>query len=188
MLTQEKITKNAAKYFKTGETYDFMPQGLVELLGVDMIKAPASTHKNMYNAFEGGLIEHLLTVAKYAMNINETLPENMKLTKESILKVALLHQIGKAKLYVPCESQWHRDNQGKMYEFNPNITALKLGERSIVYALSHGVKLTDEEISAIVNFDKTDDDLQAKYHNSLLGDIIKMANTLAIKESQLEQK
>lgn len=101
MLTQEKITKNAAKYFKTGETYDFMPQGLVELLGVDMIKAPASTHKNMYNAFEGGLIEHLLTVAKYAMNINETLPENMKLTKESILKVALLHQIGKAKLYVP---------------------------------------------------------------------------------------
>jgi hypothetical protein len=75
-----------------------------------------------------------------------------------------------------------------MYEFNPNITALKLGERSIVYALSHGVKLTDEEISAIVNFDKTDDDLQAKYHNSLLGDVIKMANTLAIKESQLEQK
>jgi hypothetical protein len=54
--------------------------------------------------------------------------------------------------------------------------------------LSHGVKLTDEEISAIVNFDKTDDDLQAKYHNSLLGDVIKMANTLAIKESQLEQK
>ncbi len=35
---------------------------------------------------------------------------------------------------------------------------------------------------------RVDDDLQAKYHNSLLGDVIKMANTLAIKESQLEQK
>jgi hypothetical protein len=37
-----------------------------------------------------------------------------------------------------------------------------------------------------MNFDKSEDDLQAKFHNSLLGDLLKMANTLAIKEYQFE--
>lgn len=186
MLTQEKIAKNAAKLFKTGETYGFMTQDLIEFLGVDMVKAPASTHKDMYNAYEGGLIQHLLTVAKYATNVNETLSDEMKVSKDSLLKVCLLFQIGKAKLYKPCESQWHRDNQGKMYEFNSDSIPLRVGEKSVLYALSHGVKLTDEEASAIINHDKSDDDLQAKYHNTLLGDILKMANTLAIKEAQFE--
>jgi len=186
MLTQEKITKNAAKYFKTGETYGFMSNELIEFLGVDIVKAPASTHKDMCNAFEGGLIEHLLTVAKYAMNINDTLPETMRLSKDSLLKVCLLHQIGKCRMYVPCTSQWHKDNQGKMYDYSSDNLPIKIGEMSVAYALSHGVKLSDDELVAIMNFDKSEDDLQVKFHNSLLGDLLKMANTLASKEAQFE--
>ena len=187
MLTQEKITKNAAKYFKTGETYGFMPSELMEFLGVDIVKAPASTHENMCNAFEGGLIEHMLTVAKYAMNINDTLPETMRISKDSLLKVCLLHQIGKSRMYVPCTSQWHKDNQGKMYDYSSDNLPIKVGELSVSYALSHGVKLSDDELVAIMNFDKSEEDLQAKFHNSLLGDLLKMANTLAIKEAQFDR-
>jgi hypothetical protein len=128
----------------------------------------------------------MLTVAKYAMNINDTLPETMRISKDSLLKVCLLHQIGKSRMYIPCTSQWHKDNQGKMYDYSSENLPIKVGELSVSYALSHGVKLSDDELVAIMNFDKSEDDLQAKFHNSLLGDLLKMANTLAIKEYQFE--
>lgn len=183
-LTQEKIAKNARKYFQTGEEYGFMPESLMTFLGKEFIGAPCSPKKDMNNAFDGGLIAHLLLVTRYAVTINDSIPEPLRVDKKSLVKVCCLHQIGKAKLFKPCESQWHRDNQGKFYEFDNNITPMKVGERSAYYALSHGVELNEAEYSAIVFHDKDDDDAQAKYHNSMLGDLLKIANTLAIHEEK----
>ena len=165
MLSTDKVTKNAGKYFKTAETYGFMTEELMEFLGVEIVKAPASDQTSKYNAFEGGLIDHLLKVAKYAININNSLPENIQVKKESLLKVCLLHQIGKAKLYIDNDSQWHKDNLGQMYKFNENLIAMKIGERSVYYATQHGISFTETEYQAIMNFDKDLTDKLKKLSN-----------------------
>lgn len=182
-MTQEQILKNTKKYFETANKYGFMTEELTAFLGESFIKAPASSMTIHNNAFEGGLILHLLKTAKYAVGFNNSLPEDERVTESSLLKVCLLHQIGKANLYKPCTSEWHRKNQGKMYEFNEDITSMRVGERSIYYAVSNGVKFTEEEYSAILNFDKTDDKM-VEFHNSTLGDLLKSASVFAIKSEK----
>ena len=182
-LEQEKIVANAKKYFDTATKLGFMNEDLMKFLVEAFIKAPASTMADLHNAFEGGLIDHLLRVGSYAVKFNNALPEEERVDQNSLLKVCLLHQIGKAHLYKPCESEWHRKNQGKMYEFNDDISSMRVGERSIYYAMSHGIKFTEEEYTAIINLDKNDDKM-AEYHNSMLGDLLKTAAIFAIKHEK----
>ena len=183
-LKKEQITKNVTKYFKTAQEYGFMNDDLTNFLGQDFIKAPASTMKDLHNAFEGGLIDHLLRVTKYAVSLNDSvLPDDQKIDKKSLVKVGLLHQIGKAHLYTPCTSEWHIKNQGKMYDF-ADVVSMRVGERSAFYVLTHGIKLTEEEYQAIINYDKDESDKQAKYHTNTLGEILKIANQLAIMEEK----
>ena len=182
-LEQERIVANTKKYFDTATKLGFMTDELTTFLGEDFIKAPATNMADFHNAFEGGLIEHLLNVAKYAVLINKSLPEDEKVDQNSLVKVCLLHQIGKAKLYKPCESEWHRNNQGKMYEFNNDLISMRISERSVYYITSHGVNLTEEEYAAILNFDKTDDKM-AEFHNSMIGELLKMGSVLAIKSQE----
>jgi hypothetical protein len=183
-LSKEQITKNYAKFCATGDKYGFLPEELKQLLGVDIISAPASTMTSLHNAFEGGLIAHILLVTKYAVSINSILPDILKVNQDSLIKVCCLHQLGKVKLYTPETSEWHKTNQGKMYKFNESLTSMRVGERSGYYALSTGVKLTDEEYQAIINFDKEDEDKMAKWHSTMLATILKQANDLAIKEEK----
>lgn len=182
-LEQEKIVANTKKYFETATKLGFMNESLMVFLGEDFIKAPASSMAAYHNAFEGGLIDHLLNVAKYAVLINKSLPENEQVNQNSLLKVCLLHQIGKAKLYTTCTSEWHRKNLGKMFDFNEGLTSMRVGERSIYYATSNGITFTDEEYIAILNFDKVDDRM-SDYHNSMVGELLKMGSVLAIKNEQ----
>jgi HD superfamily phosphodiesterase len=180
-LSNETIVKNTTKYFKTAQENGFMTDELMSFLGEDFIKAPATTMKDLHNSFEGGLIDHLLKVTKYALYINEY--HSIKLEKETILKVCLLHQIGKAKAYIPCTSAWHKENLGKNYEF-ADIISMKVGERSAYYALTHGIKFTEEEFQAIVNHDKESTDKQSVYHTNWLGEVLRMANIMAIAEEK----
>jgi hypothetical protein len=179
MLEQEKIIKNTKKYFESAQKYGFMTEDLMTFLGEEFMKAPASTMTDLYNAFEGGLIDYLLTTTKYSIAINTSLPENERVDVGSLVKVCLLHQIGKAKLYKPCESEWHRKNQGKMYDFNEDIVSMRVGERSVFYALSNGVKLNEEEYASIINHDKGDDKM-SEFHNTKIGEILKAGSKLAI--------
>ncbi len=181
-LSQEKIIKNTQKYFNTAKEKGFMPESLMTFLGEEFIKAPASTLADYNNAFEGGLIAHLLLVTKYAIGVNNSLPETERVNADSLIKVCLLHQIGKAKMFVPETSEWHRTNQGKMYNFAKDLISMRIGERSIYYALSHGVSLTELEVAAILSFDK--DDKMTEYHNTRLGYLLKIGNTLAVLNEQ----
>ena len=112
------------------------------------------------------------------------LNDSEKVDNNSLIKVCFLHQIGKTFLYIWCESEWHRTNQGKIYEYNEKLVSLKIGERSAFYALKYGVELNDEEYQAIVNYDKPDDDKQSKWYGSTLSTILKQANELAIIEEK----
>jgi hypothetical protein len=185
-LEKEKIVSNSKKYFDTANKLGFMTEELITFLGEPFITAPASTMTDLHNAFDGGLIDHLLRVGSYAVKFNNALPEEEQVDQTSLLKVCLLHQIGKANLYTPCLSEWHRKNQGKMYEFNTDISSMRVGERSVYYALSNGVKITEEEFTAILNFDKTDDKM-ATYHNSTIGDLLKSAIVFAVKHEKIKK-
>jgi len=182
MDLKEKILKNKEKFNKTNETYNILSENLLEFLGEDLYSAPASNMESMYNAFPGGLIDYILTVTKYGINLNDILPESQRVDKKSIIKVCFLHQLGKVKLYKFCESEWHRKNQGKMYDFNEDLVSMRVGERSAYYSLRYGVELSDEEYQSILNYDKTDDDKQSRWYGSTLSTILRLANELAIIE------
>ena len=187
MLSEVKIKKNAAKFYNTGEKYNCLTPELIDALGVGIVDAPASTRTDLHNAFPGGLVDHILRVTKYCVSLNEILPEQQQHSMESLIKVAMLFQLGKVNLYVKNESSWHLE-RGIMYDFNKDVkTSMKVGDRSIYLAMSNGIKLTEDEYVAILNFDR-EDDLQAKYHNSDLGDLLKSANILAINEEKFTQK
>jgi len=181
---KEKIEKNVKKFLDTSFKYDILTEELRDFLGEDIMTAPASTMTSLHNAYPGGLIDHILKTTKYAIGINETLPGPLGVEKNSLIKVCFLHQIGKTFLYIFNESEWHRKNQGKIYEYNKELVSLKIGERSAFYALKYGVELTDEEYQAIINYDKSDDDKQSKWYGCTLSTILKQANELAIIEEK----
>jgi hypothetical protein len=78
-LEKEKIVENAKKYFDTATKLGFMNESLMTFLGESFITAPASSMADYNNAFEGGLIAHLLNTAKYAVLINKSLPASISL-------------------------------------------------------------------------------------------------------------
>lgn len=133
---KEKIEKNKKKLYSTNEKYSIFTPELLEYLGDSFLSAPASTMKSLHNAFPGGLLDHIILTTKYSVDINLSLPEDIRVDNKSLIKVCFLHQIGKTFLYKMCESEWHRKNQGKMYEFVDNLTSMRVGERSAYYALN----------------------------------------------------
>tara|TARA_R110000796_G_scaffold63162_2_gene145633 strand:+ start:7010 stop:7570 length:561 start_codon:yes stop_codon:yes gene_type:complete len=181
-LTKEQIVENVGKYIKTGKEKGFLTPELEELLGNDFIVAPSSTQTKYGNAFEGGLVDHILRVMKYAYKVNMSLDEEDKASMDSLIKVVYLHQIGKAKLFIPKVSKWHND-RGIMYDFNEDISSMRVGERSIHYCITNGVTLSEDEYIAILNHDKTND-LQAEHHNTDLGEILNVAIRLAIMKEK----
>ena len=181
---KEKILKNKEVFLEKNKLYGVLTKELIDFLGEDVITAPASSMTSLHNAFPGGLIDHILKTTKYAIGINKLLPKENQVEALSIVKVCFLHQIGKSFLYKWNESEWHRKNQGKNYVYNEEIVSLRIGERSILYALRYGVKLSDEEYQAIINYDKSDDDKQSKWYGGILSTILKQANELAIIEEK----
>lgn len=192
MINSNLIDNNKSVYIQKITEYNVCRINVIENLGVDgLFTAPASTMLSLHNAFPGGLVDHLLRVTKYAVQINDLLPSGLKSNKESVVRVALLHGIGKVGLYTPCKSDWHIKNQGKMYEFNEDITSMRIGERSIFYLISNGNgdMLTDIEYQAILNHDKNlNEDQMVKWHTNTLGVVLRQAIELAIMDEKSKQK
>jgi hypothetical protein len=183
-LDKTRLEKNVKKFEEVNGKYSFFTKDLLDFLGQDYFLAPASPMRDMNNAFPGGLIDHSIKVAKYAVYLNNSLPESMRLPVESVLKVSFLSEIGKTFLFKPCTSDWHIKNQGKYFEFNEDLTSMKVGERSAYYALSNGVKLSEDEYQSILNHDKSEEDKQVRWYTSKIGQLLKQATDLAILEEK----
>lgn len=180
MITKEKMLKNAKKFNDTGVKYGVINDELLEMLGDTFIGAPCTTSENMYGAYEGGLINHALNVTKYAISINGSMPEDKQLDNESIIRVCLIHQIGKAKMYLPQDNDWYIKNRGEHFKFNEDLLSLKTGERSVFYALKSGIDLSEDEVYAIHN--STSDFGQRAFttKGERLGALLRTANLVAI--------
>jgi hypothetical protein len=177
MISPEKVKENASGYFERGLKYGYLTNELIDFLGTDIISAPSSTSSIFTNAFEGGLIDHMLKVTKYALVANDALPESKRVDKTSLIKVCCLHQIGKAKLFIATTEDW-KVKKGIGYEFNNDLVAMRVGERSLYYALTNGVKLNEIEAQALLNYDKYDDKQAANFSDTLT-ELLKVGNILA---------
>lgn len=183
-LTKEKILKNAKKFNETGVKHGFINDELMDLLGPEFIGAPACTTTNLYNAYEGGLIQHILNTTKYAVSINEMLPAEKQVPSQSLIKVCFLHQIGKAKMFVPQPSTWHQENKGEMFMFNNDLLSMTVSERSVFYAMSANVSLSEDEVFAMYNYNDDFSTRPMKTIGEKLAAILKVANQLSIIEEK----
>lgn len=178
MLDEKIINKNYALWIAKLQENDCNADELIKNYG-DVIKnASLGLSNNSGTAYNGSMLHIVLRkICKYAVNINDLLPDEAKIDKKKLLKVCLLQHISKSVMYKELERENYK---GDKYEFNNSITTpLKSGERSALMCLQNGINLTDDEYDAMRVLDKDDD---KSYYNSLLDSIVKSANIITFSE------
>lgn len=178
MLDESLINKNYGIWLVKLQENNCYSESLINNYG-DLIKnASLGMNTSSGTAYKGSMINVVLRkICKYAININDMLPENVKIDKKKILKICLLQHISKAVMYNELPKENYR---GDKYEFNNTLSGtLKSGERSALMCLQNGISLEDDEFDAMRVLDKDED---KSYYNSLLGTIVKSANVLAFSE------
>lgn len=154
MTTQiERMKSNWEKYRSLSEKLkDENIDMLLEFMDERILMCPASQRDSEYGSNPGGLVEHALKVAYAMKSINESLDLGVSTT--SILKVGLLHEIGKigddeTSLFVEQDSDWHREKLGQNYKYSENIQKMSVSHRTLYLLQKFGIKLTQDEWIAI---------------------------------------
>ena len=135
-----------------------------------MMLAPASGKEHYHNAFPGGYVAHILNVIKCSQKVGELWKEigHINWTDEELVFSAMHHDLGKVgslegDYYVPNDSEWHRKNQGKIYNHNPNVNYMNVTDRTF-FLLSHfNVPMTENEFLAIKLTDGLYEDANKSY-------------------------
>jgi len=127
-----------------------------------MMFAPASGIEHFHNSWPGGYVDHVLRVckaAKHTYDLWKHMGSNMEgYTYEELMFCALNHDLGKVgdinnEYYVPNQSEWHRKNQGKIYDPNPNIQHMTVPHRGIWLLSNYGITFSQNEMIGILTHD-----------------------------------
>lgn len=190
MLSVEKINENYVLFLKKLEGVGVDYANIVKYVGENNLKnATFAINSDMGMAYDGSLINIILRkVTKYAVLINQMLPENVKVNEESLIKVCLLHQISKAIMFEENDSTWEKTNRGLLYKYSELEGSLRCGERSAYICLSNGVQFTPEEYEAMRIMDKDSEDTYTKFYSSPIATIVKQANELAAMDMRITNK
>lgn len=176
--------KNYDNYYKGLEKTigSELADGIIDALGgpEKVAEAPFFNLDESGVAYEGAFSRSVIRLIKIAYNINDTLPEHLRVDERSINKVCLLSHIAKVQLYLPNDNNWEVTNRGMVYKFNNGLKgALRVGERSLLIAMNEGVKFTEDEFEAMRIMDKDGaDDNYSKYFSSPLSMVIRHANEM----------
>ena len=119
-------------------------------------KAPASTKFHLN--YEGGLLEHSMNVCDMALELHEVMIRKKEglhnsLPKESVVIAALLHDVCKADIYKPAVKR-QKNEHGVWcdvpgYDVDYSNFPLGHGEKSVIWLLQNGLKMTTDEMMAI---------------------------------------
>lgn len=149
----DKIQSNWTTYEKLcGKLSDDNLNNLLEVVGERLVMSPASPKEDQHGCYPGGLIEHSLDVTIMMRTLNKAL--GSKVPTDSVLKVGLLHDIGKigdleTDYFVEQDSSWHREKLGQLYKYNEDLEKMSTSHRTL-YLLQHfGVVLSKDEWLAI---------------------------------------
>lgn len=157
---------------------------LKEKYGNNINNASFSTTTDCGLAYDGSLIETVLTkLAVYAVKLNSLYPEELRVDVNSIVKVCLLQHIAKAVRTEKSTNEWRIKNLGEAYTYIKKSPAIGTGLHSLAMATECGIQFTPIEVEAMVVNDRSDDDMQAKFHSNMLSSIVKQANEMVYIEA-----
>lgn len=133
-----------------------MDNVIIRLEELGFFKAPASTKFHLN--YEGGLLEHSMNVCDMALELRDLMFKKKDglhnlLPKESVIIAALLHDVCKADVYKPAIKR-QKNEYGVWcdvpgYDVDYSNFPLGHGEKSVIWLLQNGLKLTADEIMAI---------------------------------------
>ena len=137
-----------------------------------MMLMPASSFEHFHNCFAGGYVDHIIRVVQFASEQYEMWQrmgsDCSGYTREELIFAALNHDLGKVgtkefEMYKPNPSEWHRKNQGKIYEINPDIPFMSVPDRSLLLLQEFGIKFSQNEMMGIKLHDGLYDESNKPY-------------------------
>tara|TARA_R110001592_G_scaffold75219_6_gene227763 strand:+ start:1915 stop:2670 length:756 start_codon:yes stop_codon:yes gene_type:complete len=176
-LTEEQLLENWNDLMRVidknfeGERKEKL-KAMYESFQERMMFTPASGNINYHNAFVGGYVEHVLRVAKCASQtymLWKSMGSSMEgYTMEELMFAALNHDLGKygdleKDLYVPNPSDWHRKNQGSLWNLNSELNWMPVQHRSLWLLQQHDIKFSENEMIAIMVHDGLYDEANTQY-------------------------
>ena len=176
-LTEEQLLENWNDLMRVidknfeGERKEKL-KAMYESFQERMMFTPASGNINYHNAFVGGYVEHVLRVAKCASQtymLWKSMGSSMEgYTMEELMFAALNHDLGtygdlEKDLYVPNPSDWHRKNQGSLWNLNSELNWMPVQHRSLWLLQQHDIKFSENEMIAIMVHDGLYDEANTQY-------------------------
>jgi hypothetical protein len=150
-MEAENIEKNWNKYESLCKRFsDPALDSLLEKIGERLALCPFSIKTEHPGCYPGGLIDISLRVSASMRKINDTLDEADRLPIAKILKVGLLHDIGKVgdleqDHFLDQDSSWHREKLGQLYKYNEQLPKMSYAHRTLFLLQGAGVTLDREE-------------------------------------------
>lgn len=157
-------------YIKTDRKTNLIK--MYEALADRILTAPASSHSTRHNCFPGGYVDHVNRVISVAIKLHGVWQElganTSTYTLEEVVFSALNHDLGKVgsstkDYYIPNDSDWHV-KRGQIYKINPELTFMKVPDRSIFLLQEYQIPFSENEYLAI----KLHDGLYSKGNESYL--------------------
>jgi hypothetical protein len=176
-LSPEQMAENLAKFYSLIDKYisDDRKDKLLEMykdIEETLATSPASTKISHHNAFAGGYLDHVIRVTEAALvfeKVWDKFGQSKNYTTEELAFAALNHDLGKLgtnnePVYIPNQSQWHRENQGLMFNYNPAITHMRIAERSLFVLQKYGIQVSENEFLAIRLHDGLYEEANKQYY------------------------
>ena len=176
-ISPEQMAENLAKFYSMIDKYisgDRKDKLLDMYKDIEetLVTSPASTKISHHNAFAGGYLDHVLRVTEAALvfeKVWDKFGQSKNYTTEELAFSALNHDLGKLgtneqPVYIPNQSQWHRENQGLMFNYNPAITHMRIAERSLFVLQSYGIPVSENEYLAIRLHDGLYEEANKQYY------------------------
>jgi len=156
MLENTNEPKTKFKELLLSTNREGMENIIEKLEELAFFRAPASTKFHLN--YEGGLLEHSMNVCDLALELRELMIRKKEglsdsLSKESVIIAALLHDVCKADIYKPAVKR-QKNEHGMWcdvpgYDVDYSNFPVGHGEKSVIWLLHNGLKLTADEIVAI---------------------------------------
>lgn len=105
--------------------------------------------------YPGALVEKSLKTSQLIKKIIQS--NNLDIDLVSAIKVALVSEFGKlgdaknnGELYLPQDSDWHKNKLGQYYKYNENCSKINPAHRALFILQNYNLQLTLEELIAVV--------------------------------------
>jgi|6_EtaG_2_1085325.scaffolds.fasta_scaffold00372_5 hypothetical protein len=127
--------------------------GLLDELGDRIVMCPSRDRNTWVTCKTGGLVENALNTFRIIRSLDEVMKWNTPIG--SLILVSLFYNIGKIgdldgnDLFLPQDSDWHREKLGQLYKYNPDIERMSTPHQSLFILQSFGVVLSQDEWLAI---------------------------------------